>query len=94
MWVHWVVYNIPPATKKIEENSTPPGVVGRGTGREGYQGPCPPDREHRYFFKLYTLNTLLSPKAGATKEEIESLMAKHIITRAELIGVYCKKANR
>jgi Raf kinase inhibitor-like YbhB/YbcL family protein len=95
MFVHWVVYNIPPKTKKILENSIPPGVVGRGTGgKTHYEGPCPPDREHRYFFKLYALDTLLKQKPGATKEEIESLIAGHVIAKAELIGVYCKKENR
>jgi Raf kinase inhibitor-like YbhB/YbcL family protein len=95
MWVHWVIYNIPPDTKVIEENSTPPGVLGKGTGGEmRYQGPCPPDREHRYFFKLYALDTLLKLKQGATKEEIEASMAHHVVAKTELVGVYCKRANR
>ncbi len=95
MWVHWVVYDIPPHTKKIPENSTPPGVLGRGTGGEmRYQGPCPPDREHRYFFKLYALDTLLKLKPGASKQEIEASMASHVLAEAQLIGLYCKKANR
>lgn len=95
MWVHWVVYDIPPQTKKIPENSTPPGVLGRGTGGEmRYQGPCPPDREHRYFFKLYALDTLLKLKPGASKQEIEASMASHVLAEAQLIGLYCKKAHR
>jgi Raf kinase inhibitor-like YbhB/YbcL family protein len=94
MWVHWVVYNIPPGTKKISENSTPLGVLGRGTGGEmHYQGPCPPDREHRYFFKLYALDTLLKLKPGASKQELEAIMASHIVAKAELVGLYCKKVN-
>lgn len=95
MWVHWVIYNIPPATKAIPENSTPPGVLGKGSrGDTHYQGPCPPDREHRYFFKLYALDTLLKLKPGASKAEVEVSMAHHVIEKAELIGVYCKKINR
>jgi Raf kinase inhibitor-like YbhB/YbcL family protein len=95
MWVHWVVYDIPPGTRKIPENSTPPGVMGKGTGGEmRYQGPCPPDREHRYFFKLYALNTLLRQKPGKTKEDIEALIAPHVVAKTELVGVYCKKSNR
>lgn len=51
MWDHWVVFNIPPSTTIISENQEPPGVLGKGTGGKlGYHGPCPPDRQHRYFF--------------------------------------------
>jgi hypothetical protein len=95
MWVHWVIYNMPPNTRNIPENNAPPGVVGRGTGGEClYQGPCPPDREHRYFFKLYALDALLELNPGAGKKEVEKSMEGHIIAKAELIGRYCKKANR
>ena len=60
MWDHWVVFNIPPETKQFSEHATPPGVQGKNTGGQNkYQGPCPPDREHRYFFKLYALDTML-----------------------------------
>jgi len=92
MWVHWVVYNIPHETRTIPENSKPPGILGRGTdGKLHYQGPCPPDREHRYFFKLYVLSTMLPLKPGATKEEVEAAMQPHILAQTELIGLYCKK---
>src|SRR3989344_6812742 len=54
VWDHWVVFNIPPGTKAVSEGRNPPGVIGRNTrGNNTYGGPCPPDREHRYFFKLY-----------------------------------------
>lgn len=89
MWVHWVVYNIPATVKNIAENSVPPGVMGKGTGNKlAYQGPCPPDREHRYFFKLYALDTLLSLKEGATKEQVEEAMKGHILGRIDLMGRY------
>jgi len=92
MWVHWVIYNMPPETREIPENSTPPGVVGQGTdGVARYQGPCPPDREHRYFFKLYALDTLLALNLSASKEEVEAAMHSHILAKTELIGLYCKK---
>lgn len=92
MWVHWVIYNMPPETHGIPENSTPPGIVGKGTGGKArYQGPCPPDREHRYFFKLYALNALLPLKPGASKEDVEAAMHSHIVAQTKLIGLYCKK---
>jgi len=92
MWVHWIIYNMPPDTRAIKEHSTPPGTQGCGTGgKPHYQGPCPPDREHRYFFKLYAINTSLKLHPGATKEEVEAAMAEHILAKAELIGLYCKK---
>lgn len=88
MWVHWVVFNIPPHIKDIAENTPPPGTLGAGTGRIGYQGPCPPDREHRYFFKLYALDTMLTLKGGATKEDVEKAMKGHIFAQAEYMGRY------
>lgn len=96
MWVHWVIYNIPPTVSGISENSSnPPGIIGKGTqGEMAYQGPCPPDREHRYFFKLYALDALLQLQPGATKAEVEQKMAHHVIAKSELIGVYCKKCNQ
>ena len=60
MWDHWVVFNIPPTIGDIPEASAPEGTPGKGTsGDHGYFGPCPPDREHRYFFKLYALDATL-----------------------------------
>lgn len=89
MWVHWVKFNIPPFTKIIEENSEPEGVAGVGTSNNlKYHGPCPPDRQHRYFFKLYALDTKLNLPEGTTKIEVEKAMTNHIIAQAELIGFY------
>lgn len=89
---HWIVFNIPPETRAIAENSTPPGIQGRSTnGKNHYVGPCPPDREHRYFFKLYALDTLLKLTAGATKKEVEQAMRGHIIAQCELMGRYEQK---
>lgn len=91
MWVHWVIFNMPPDTKEIPENSKPPGTLGAGTDRLGYQGPCPPDREHRYFFKLYALDIKLPLKEGATKADLERSMKDHILTQSQLMGRYNRK---
>ncbi len=89
MWDHWVVFNIPPQTREIAENSEPSGVHGLGTGGNlKYSGPCPPDREHRYFFKLYALDCKLDLAEGASKAEVEQAMAGHIMAEAELMGSY------
>ena len=91
MWVHWVVYNIDPKITKIEESSQPFGTVGKNTGgQESYMGPCPPDREHRYFFKLYALDTRLDLGPGATKEELLKAMDGHILAESQLMGTYVK----
>lgn len=93
MWDHWIVFNIPPRTSRIPENSQPKGVCGKNTAGElSYQGPCPPDREHRYFFKLYALDVELSLRPGATKKEVESAMEGHIMEETELMGRYLRKS--
>jgi len=94
MWVHWVVFNIHSETREIKEDSNP-GIFGKGDYPDmKYGGPCPPKQyqpsEHRYFFKLYALNIELDLQEGATKEEIENKMQKHIIEKTELIGRYEK----
>lgn len=92
MWDHWVVFNIPPDTKRIAENTEPPGVSGKNTqGGLGYQGPCPPDREHRYFFKLYALDCMLDLAEGATKSEVERAIVGHILAETQLMGRYCRQ---
>jgi Raf kinase inhibitor-like YbhB/YbcL family protein len=91
LWIHWVIFNIPKETTSIEENSHSIGVYGRSTsGKIGYEGPCPPDRRHRYFFKLYALDTILSLKEGSTKEELLKAMQNHVVDATELIGTYEK----
>lgn len=91
MYDHWVVFNIPPNTHKIPERATAPGTQGKNTaGKNQYTGPCPPDREHRYFFKLYALDCLLNLPAGATKKEVEQAAHGHIIAQCQLMGRYEK----
>lgn len=92
MWNHWVVWNMPPTTTRLGEGATPPGVLGKGTnGKASYLGPCPPDREHRYFFTLYALDATLSLPRGATKEELLQALAPHLIEKATLVGLYNRK---
>ncbi len=87
VWDHWVVFNIPPNTASIPEGAQPTGVAGRGTrGKLEYTGPRPPDREHRYFFKLYALDTVLDLAEGATKQEVLDATDGHILATAELMG--------
>ena len=90
LWVHWVMWNIDPKTEDIPEHSVPASAVEGATssGRPGYGGPCPPDREHRYFFKLYALDTMLKLDVSATKDILEEAMQGHILVQAELMGVY------
>lgn len=92
MWVHWVVFNMPPNLKSLPEATPTPGMHGKRTGDKLiYQGPCPPDREHRYFFKLYALDIILPLKEGATKAEIEKAMVGHILAQTELMGRYVRQ---
>ena len=94
LFVHWVVFNMPPGTTALGENQTPPGIQGNnGASKSSYTGPCPPDRQHRYFFKLYALDTLLTLPAGSTKDQVETALQGHVIEQALLIGLYNKKGN-
>ena len=91
VWDHWVVFNIPVSTKQIEEGTNPKGVPGKTTyGHMKYGGPCPPNGEHRYLFKLYALDQMLDLKEGATKKEVENAMKGHIIEETQLVGFYEK----
>lgn len=89
-WVHWVVWNIPPEIRELGENSLPAGAVeGRNSWqRNRYGGPCPPSGTHRYFFKLYVLDTILALGPATTAAELERVMAGHVIGRGELMGTY------
>lgn len=88
-WVHWVLYNVP-VVSSIEEDSVPgdQGITDFGTN--GYGGPCPPSGTHRYFFKIYALDTELDLKQGPRKKDLEKAMKDHILGKAELIGRYKK----
>lgn len=93
-WVHWVLYNLPPDSDGLPEavNNLPPGT-GEGLNdwkRTGYGGPCPPIGSHRYFHKLYALDTVLEGLNRPTKAQVEKAMARHILGQAELVGTYRK----
>jgi Raf kinase inhibitor-like YbhB/YbcL family protein len=97
VYVHWVVYNIPASTTKLPENAAksglPSGTV-QGTndwGKQTYGGPCPPIGRHRYFFKLYALDTELKGLSNPNKAQLEKAMQGHIVDSAELIGTYQKQ---
>ena len=96
VWVHWVLYNIPPDTNHLVENITaanlPEGAI-QGINdwhRRDYGGPCPPIGRHRYFHKLYALDTVLDELSEPTKAAVEAAMQGHIIAEAELIGTFEK----
>jgi Raf kinase inhibitor-like YbhB/YbcL family protein len=88
-WVHWVLFNLPTDT-----DSLPEGVQGIGTDgnnswrRQGYGGPCPPSGIHRYFFKLYALDSTLDLEEGASKDDVEQAMQDHILAQTQLMGKY------
>ena len=95
VYVHWALYDIPPTTKGLPEGMAaarlPKGAreAKNDFGNLGYGGPCPPIGRHRYFFKLYALDTTLGDLGGgAKKADVEAAMKGHIIAQAELVGTY------
>ncbi len=88
-WVHWVVWNIP-VVDKIDRGKLPLGsVVGVNSwGENKYGGPAPPSGTHRYFFKIYALDTILNLDKSSTKNDLEKAMQGHIIDKAEIVGLY------
>jgi Raf kinase inhibitor-like YbhB/YbcL family protein len=94
-WVHWVIYSMPAETKELEENIPPDKVLPNGArqgtndfGKIGYGSPCPPSGTHRYFFKVYALDTELDLAPGATKRDLLNAMEGHILGQGQLIGIY------
>lgn len=95
-WVHWVLYNLPPAEgglpEAVADSALPPGT-GQGLNdwhRTGWGGPCPPIGRHRYFFKLYALDVPLADATIATRADLQRAMAGHIVGSAGLVGTYEK----
>jgi Raf kinase inhibitor-like YbhB/YbcL family protein len=98
-WVHWVLYNIQANWRSLPEdlpvtgkNIDPEAIfVGKNSsGNIGYDGPCPPSGTHRYYFKLYALDTLISLLPGASKEQVLKEMEGHILAQGELMGTFSK----
>jgi len=86
-WVHWVVFDIP-VMNRIEENSIPGKQGTNDSGRVDYDGPCPPSGTHRYFFKIYALDTMLNLEEGVDTGTVKKAMQGHILAHAELIGLF------
>jgi Raf kinase inhibitor-like YbhB/YbcL family protein len=94
VWVHWVLYNMPPDASGLEqgvESAELPTGTREGLNdwkRTGYGGPCPPVGQHRYFHKLYALDIVLPDLGAPTRTGLEQAMQGHVLDQAELIGVY------
>lgn len=91
VWVHWLVYNLPPDCTELAEAAAPPPGAGVGRNdwnRADYGGPCPPIGRHRYFHKLYALDTLLPDLKQPTQSQLEKAMQGHVLAQAELVGTY------
>ncbi|MCL7453993.1 MAG: YbhB/YbcL family Raf kinase inhibitor-like protein [Anaerolineae bacterium] len=99
VWTHWVAFNIPPGTHSLPEAVSPDGAATEGVGIQGkncwqkigYGGPCPPEgSEHRYFFRVYALDTILEVDAGSGKKSVQRAMEGHILAQGELMGRYAR----
>lgn len=97
VWVHWVLYDLPPETRGLPERlpSAPTLPMGGTQGRNdfgelGYGGPCPPSGTHRYVFHLYALDRRLGLEPGATKKQLLEAMQGHVLAEAELVGTYTR----
>ncbi len=95
VWVHWVLYNLPAIADHLPEavSALPAGTISGITDfqRTGYGGPCPPIGRHRYFFKLYALDTLLPDLGAARKAQVEQAMHGHVLAQAQWMGTYLKR---
>jgi Raf kinase inhibitor-like YbhB/YbcL family protein len=96
-WVHWIVFNLPASVRELRENvAAQASITGggmQGTNdfpKVGYGGPCPPEGTHRYFFKLYALDTELTLDAKTTKEQLLKAMEGHVIAEGQLMGRYSR----
>jgi Raf kinase inhibitor-like YbhB/YbcL family protein len=96
-WVHWVLYDLPPQLQTLPEavpaDAEPPTGGHHGNNswnRSGYGGPCPPGGTHRYFFRLYALDTPLDLGPGADKDQVLEAMAGHILAQTELMGTFSR----
>ncbi len=91
VWDHWILFNIPPHVHEIKEHSSA-GIEGMTSfGKASYGGPCPPNGQHTYHFKLYALDVMLALKKSSSKKDLEQAMKDHILAEAELLGKYDRK---
>jgi hypothetical protein len=98
-WVHWVLYDIPASATSLPKDAAKSLPAGTREGvndwkRTGYGGPCPPVGRHRYFHKLYALDTQLGDLKQPTKAALERAMQGHVLARTELVGTYEKGGKR
>ena len=98
VFVHWVLYDLAPATKQIAEGAKNATSAGPGArdgkndfGQSGWKGPCPPKGRHRYFHKVYARDTVLGDRKQPTKAELEKAMSGHVLAKGELVGTYEKQ---
>lgn len=96
-WVHWVLYDLPPGASYLPERAPADKTLANGArqgandfGKIGYGGPCPPGGTHRYFFKVYALDTMLDLPPGATKPDVEKAMRTHVLAQGQLMGHYSR----
>lgn len=91
-FVHWVVFNIDPMTSRVMQGEAPADTIESvtSTGKRGYFGPCPPSGTHRYFFKLYALNTALDLPTSITADALLKRVKQHILEETELVGLYTR----
>lgn len=92
VFTHWLLYNIPVDTKNISAANVPTEAIAGMTdfGKTGYGGPCPPYGTHRYFFKLFAIDTILTLPHNVRKDALEKAIEGHVIEKAELIGLYAR----
>lgn len=91
VWVHWVVYNLPPDKAVIAENTVPQFQALNDFGKYNYSGPCPSDdRVHHYTFRAYALSAVLDVNEGGTMKDLEKAMGRHILAKSELVATYRK----
>jgi Raf kinase inhibitor-like YbhB/YbcL family protein len=96
-WIHWILINIPPDAHSLSEGVTPeelpPGTIAglNDWKRVGYGGPCPPTGRHRYFHKLFALDTVLEGMISPSMAQVENAIKGHIISQAEVMGTYQKR---
>jgi len=96
-WVHWVLFNLPATVNNLPEDIPPVQTMENGAKQGmndfrkiGYGGPCPPGGTHRYYFKIYALDTEIDLEAGATKPEVLRAMEGHILAQGQLMGRYSR----
>lgn len=94
-YIHWVIFNLPASVRELSENIPKKETLENGAiqgkndfGKTGYGGPCPPGGTHRYYFKLYALDTILEGKPGMTKRELLKIMDSHVLEEGQLMGRY------